>query len=230
MSKNRGEHSTAWNKNIGVGATLLENWVEERAVGPRIVEERSNIALVSKQGHENILSHVSHQNRNQYRTTTEDTYGTSPIDSRLPTKIGKRRQYLEAALLKQALMEESVPTMDPKEQWKTTTLQDYAHEDIYPPIRELGKTLPPKEKLDQYKNPITFWTDYAAKGSGTAICSTRADLLHKECYPGTEGPATFGHKSGQLHQHDASSKPIMFGKQSKFSTPIQEYKKGECKE
>ena len=45
------QHSSAWNRHHGVGATLLENWVEERAVGERIIQERSNIATLSRQGH-----------------------------------------------------------------------------------------------------------------------------------------------------------------------------------
>jgi hypothetical protein len=41
-----------WNQNHGVGQTLLENWVEERAVGDLILEDRNKpIALVSRSGH-----------------------------------------------------------------------------------------------------------------------------------------------------------------------------------
>jgi hypothetical protein len=38
-----------------------------------------------------------------------------------------------------------------------------------------------------------------------------------------------GHKSGQLHQHETSAIPVWFGKNASFSTPIEEYKKGETK-
>jgi hypothetical protein len=45
------QHSSAWNRHHGVGATLLDNWVEERAVGDKIIKERENIAKLSRQGH-----------------------------------------------------------------------------------------------------------------------------------------------------------------------------------
>jgi hypothetical protein len=45
------QHSSAWNRHHGVGVTLLDNWVEERAVGERIIQERSNIIELSRQGH-----------------------------------------------------------------------------------------------------------------------------------------------------------------------------------
>lgn len=41
-----------WNRNHGVGATLLENWVEERAVGSLIEDERNQpAAQLSRHGH-----------------------------------------------------------------------------------------------------------------------------------------------------------------------------------
>ena len=47
---------TDWNQNHGVGVTLLENWVEERAVGDKILEEReSGNENLSKHGHQDIL-------------------------------------------------------------------------------------------------------------------------------------------------------------------------------
>ncbi len=45
------DHSSAWNKHQGVGATLLDNWVEERAVGDKIIKERSDNIFLSKYGH-----------------------------------------------------------------------------------------------------------------------------------------------------------------------------------
>ncbi len=45
------DHSSAWNKHHGVGATLLDNWVEERAVGEKIIKERLDIVSLSKHGH-----------------------------------------------------------------------------------------------------------------------------------------------------------------------------------
>ncbi len=48
-------HGTDWNRHRGVGATLLENWVEERAVGDLIIEERTDLPFLSRQGHKVIL-------------------------------------------------------------------------------------------------------------------------------------------------------------------------------
>jgi hypothetical protein len=54
-------NGTDWNRHHGVGATLLENWVEERAVGEKILEERASIAALSKAGHSvcNIRPYIS---------------------------------------------------------------------------------------------------------------------------------------------------------------------------
>ena len=49
---------TDWNRHNGVGATLLENWVEERAVGDRILDERASIAYLSQNGHKVILHYL----------------------------------------------------------------------------------------------------------------------------------------------------------------------------
>ena len=46
------KNKTDWNRHHGVGETLLENWVEERAVGDLIIEERSNLPHLSRQGHQ----------------------------------------------------------------------------------------------------------------------------------------------------------------------------------
>ena len=51
-------HGTDWNRHRGVGATLLENWVEERAVGDLILEERSDLPHLSRAGHK--VTKVNH--------------------------------------------------------------------------------------------------------------------------------------------------------------------------
>jgi hypothetical protein len=43
---------SGWNRHHGVGATLLENWVEERAVGDKVLVERENPTALNKNGHE----------------------------------------------------------------------------------------------------------------------------------------------------------------------------------
>jgi hypothetical protein len=56
--------------------------------------------------------------------------------------MGKRRQMLQAELLKLAAKVEEKPKTDVKEHWKTTNFCDYAHEDIFPPTRKLGDSKP----------------------------------------------------------------------------------------
>ena len=51
------QHGSDWNRHQGVGATLLENWVEERAVGHLIEEERSDIEELCKKGHKALLTY-----------------------------------------------------------------------------------------------------------------------------------------------------------------------------
>ncbi len=49
------QHGTDWNRHHGVGATLLENWVEERAVGGTILQEREDIKKLSRNGHKVLV-------------------------------------------------------------------------------------------------------------------------------------------------------------------------------
>ncbi|KAJ3272690.1 Sperm-associated antigen 8 [Terramyces sp. JEL0728] len=182
-------HSSAWNKHNGVGATLLDNWVEERAVGDKIMKERSNIILLSKQGHDDILKNNS-KDKPSYHTTHSDAYSASlrPVQM----SLGKRRQLLEAELVKRAMHEDQVAKSDAGNHWETTTSGDFAHSEIFPPTRKLGAELPLEELRKKFDKPITFWTDHAGK----------------EC----------------------SAASVSFGRKAAFSTPIQEYKKSDCKE
>ena len=49
------QQGTDWNRHHGVGATLLENWVEERAVGEVMLEERTDLSKLSRAGHKVII-------------------------------------------------------------------------------------------------------------------------------------------------------------------------------
>ena len=79
---------------------------------------------------------------NQYRTTSLDTYQALHRVDPSQNSTGKRRQHLQAELLKLASSEEKPEIVDEKEQWKTTSFCDYAHEDIFPPTRPLGASKP----------------------------------------------------------------------------------------
>nr|KAJ3419810.1 hypothetical protein HK105_006475 [Polyrhizophydium stewartii] len=217
---------TDWNRHHGVGATLLENWVEERAVGDLIIQERSDISKLSRFGHKDILTH-SGQPPAPMRSTHSDAYSALSRPDAAKVNLGKRRQFMEAELLKMALSDpDPTPAINTAKDWVSTTMQDFSHRD---------------ESLEKFARPITFWTDFAAKGSGTAICSTSAATLHMQGYPHTAtatsespiaaaAPASVasgvlvGHRAGQVHQHEASVAPIRFGKHPEFSTPIHENK------
>ncbi|KAJ3067211.1 hypothetical protein HDU98_009594 [Podochytrium sp. JEL0797] len=185
---------TDWNRHHGVGTTLLENWVEERAVADKILEERQNFAGVSKRGH---------------LTTQKASFAISASRSD-PNKIerGKRRQLIEAELMKRAIEESKEPNPDRSaKSWISTNHNDFSSE---APIANLGFQQPPHEKQSRYNHPITFWSDHATKGCGTVICST---AFTKE---GVElPPQEFG---------------IQFGKHAAFSTPIKEFNKAPVKD
>ena len=148
----------------------------------------------------------------------------------------KLKPYIIYAMTKKNRADTEVKqgTSNGSKQWVSTTKEDFSHSDIYPPVVKLGSTQPDQSLIEKYARPITFWTDFAAKGSGTAICSTPAKTLHELAH---EQNATayvhgnvIGHRAGQVHQHDASVAAIRFGKHPAFSTPIQYLKKGQSKE
>ena len=45
------KQGTDWNRHHGIAPTLLENWVEERAIGDLVYEERVAIPLFNRHGH-----------------------------------------------------------------------------------------------------------------------------------------------------------------------------------
>ena len=75
-----------------------------------------------------------------FKTTAMETY--QPPARPAMDSMGKRRQKLQAELLKLATKQDVKPTVDVKEHFKSTTLNDYAHEDIFPPTKKLGSTKP----------------------------------------------------------------------------------------
>eukprot|EP00842_Homolaphlyctis_polyrhiza_P003996 jgi/Hompol1/4598/HPOL_001796-RA len=225
---------TDWNRHHGLGETLLENWVEERAVGDLIIQD--------------ILTHSADLG-GKIQSTHREAYSAIPHPDGAKSNLGKRRQFMEAELLKIAMSETAPqPSINTSKDWISTTQHDFSHTDVYPPLDRLGSKLPDREQLQKFASPITFWTDYASKGSGTAICSTQTSVLHSQGCKGMHHAHSsshttncaecedldrshgIGHRAGQAHQHDASSAPIVFGKHTAFSTPISEYKKGPNKE
>ena len=96
-----------WNRHHGVGATLLENWVEERAVGALIEEERADISKLSRYGHkvmgliQDLL--VNSKKWNTPKPTTLETQESVYKSKDSKAQIKSRRAQLEAELLKMAM-------------------------------------------------------------------------------------------------------------------------------
>ncbi|KAJ3331983.1 hypothetical protein HDU76_001657 [Blyttiomyces sp. JEL0837] len=192
-----------WNKHLGVGATLLDNWVEERAVGEKILLERSNIAALSKMGHSDILTHAPHAEQRTLRTTNQDAYDALERRQINRVTVGRRRQLVENELMKRAISEVKEATVDRSaENWLSTAHHDYSS-DV--PVHNLGTSPPSADALQKFSSPITFWSDHASKGTGTVICSKRYE------------------KTGE------ASKNTKFGRHAAFSTPIEDYHRGATK-
>ncbi|KAJ3296612.1 hypothetical protein HK104_001438 [Borealophlyctis nickersoniae] len=277
-------NGTDWNKHRGVGATLLENWVEERAVaesaklrnggdmegeredgcdgGGRGGHRRSLVEL-SKKGHPDILAHAS--NFRDLTTTHRDAFRPrQPNDVPPPPRIGgsrgagmamgKRRQMIEAELMKLAVRDEDTEAPQAVDtsakSWVSTHHADYDHRDYYGDMKELGSQPPSQDALAHFADPITFWSTQAITGTGATICSTTTtDLLHlgtpaecaecgsgSDCYCGTvqrssvrqDGKRPEGDAPGELYH--ASAAGVKFGKHAAFTTPIEEYRKGDVKD
>jgi hypothetical protein len=82
-----------------------------------------------------------------------------------------------------------------------------------------------QEQSAKFSRPITFWTDFAVKGSGTAICSTNATELQKrgglDACDSTGAPVV-GLRACQVYQDHASAAAVRFGRHAAFTTPIKE--------
>ncbi|KAI8614062.1 hypothetical protein BC830DRAFT_1129210 [Chytriomyces sp. MP71] len=198
---------TDWNRHHGVGATLLENWVEERAVSDQILEERQNMAKLSKMGHNNILVHD--QKLREVGTTTKEAFGNvsqHPDVNKIAK--GRRRVLLEAELMKRAMEDMKEPAVDRSaKEWKSTNHNDFS---TTIPLSHIGFQPPDEDKAARYEHPITFWSDHATKGLGTVICSTDFDNPVEAAIKDTYG--------------------TRFGKHAAFSTPIKEFKRGPVKD
>ncbi|KAJ3217141.1 hypothetical protein HK099_005597 [Clydaea vesicula] len=149
------KNGTDWNRHHGNGATLLENWVEERAIDPSLhFEDREKNYL--KRAHKGILSEGK---AFPMKTTSQESY-TKKDDEIHKITIGKKRLQFETELLMRAVkdMEEKVENRTAKD-WISTNHQDFAHSDIYGEIKDLGSVPPSEDDLEKYKVPITFWSE-----------------------------------------------------------------------
>lgn len=217
-------NGTDWNRHGAVGATLLENWVEERAVGDKVIEER-DVRRLSRSGHVGVLVHdtgTPFKDEAPHATVSRlaYTYDTA----RKKPGLGKRRQLVEAELLGRAIEDVKFRVSQPtQEEWVSLTHKDYNKTftpslDIDHPERQYDADLAAK-----YKLPITYWSSEYERGE--IIASTPLDRHQKavdrtrtrEDYPDA--------RSGSL-----GHRPVKFGRHTDFSTPIEDYVKAPVKD
>lgn len=139
----------------------------------------------------------------------------------VPTKT-RRRLILEQELLKLSISQHEEQTVaDSAKDWISMTKLDFSGQDFSPqklsiPLLTLA-TLPSKSAIANFATPITFWSDFATKETGTTICSTDSRRLYEV--------------GGRIKSHlEANPAPVKFGKHAGFSTMIQEYNKTTSKE
>ncbi|KAH9277330.1 hypothetical protein BASA83_000197 [Batrachochytrium salamandrivorans] len=210
-----------WNKHHGVGATLIENWVEEQAVGDLIISERSDVRNLSRDGHKDIIFQSNTKPIVPMISTSKEAYSAIPLFGSSKPSLGKRRQFMEAEMLKIAISDQQEkPLVNSSKMWQSTTMHDFAHTDIYPPLNKLGSKLP-----DQFDKPITFWSGLCRKRKWNSFAPYQHKLFTPKGSQAQESALTtkwavdenqsslfWGHRAGQIHEMDASNVPIGLGK------------------
>ncbi|KAJ3204773.1 hypothetical protein HDU82_005620 [Entophlyctis luteolus] len=148
------------------------------------------------------------KNLRELGTTSQAAFSQMNGPDRNKTVLGKKRQLIEAELMKRAVNDLKEPPIDRSAQeWRSINHSDFSTDvklclDIQPVSEEITA---------KYQHPITFWSDHAKKGCGTVICSTK--------FAGAVDDVTATNEEG-----------IRFGKHAAFSTPIQEFNKGPVKD
>ncbi|KAI9220738.1 hypothetical protein BC828DRAFT_382791 [Blastocladiella britannica] len=172
---------TTWNKHGEVGATLLANWVEERAVGSdRILRER-NVPYLSRQGHSNLLEQRLHEDPAQkFTTVSRLSYQPSGAHEkrRFPSPMGKLRTLKEKAWTTEAIEHLQPKTIRHPTIYETSTAG--AHFDpTFSPSLSPSKLPPSLVLASSYvvpappmdDAPITFWSHHVARGAHTTYAS-----------------------------------------------------------
>ncbi|KAI8911950.1 hypothetical protein DFJ77DRAFT_468352 [Powellomyces hirtus] len=251
-SEEQTQHQKLVQPKRTIGATLLSNWVEERACCALGLDDQP----VSR-AHAGLLVHGADTHDPKAFETTQQAMSsliaakiapTMPSSKRHSTG-GKRGAMRDERLMRQALSDataeaarnaarESAAGADAG--WISTHAKDYGHEDLYGRIPELGTVPPSEEDVRRFETPITFWSDFAVKGSGTTVSSSKTEDLQRRGRQGggysytwtgsQERKAVVGHRAGQANQHHASPASVSFGKHADFTTPIKEYAKGPVKD
>lgn len=194
---------TDWNKHNGVGATLLENWVEERSTEDYIANERQIGHKLDRLGHKNILA--SPDGNGRLETTCQASYKKNDFDQQVHRKQGRIKTLLEQKwreqIIQEIVEEERKSKIVPPTEFVSVFQEDFGHKDLYPNLQFLGHTKPTEEEIAKYQFPISFWSDHASKYDGNTICSIT------------------GSEFRQLEENQR----IRFGRHAAFSTPVEEY-------
>ncbi|KAI9139707.1 hypothetical protein BKA69DRAFT_1126271 [Paraphysoderma sedebokerense] len=227
---------TTWNQHNGVGAVLLGNWFEERTVGAEKILKERDVKFVSKFGHTDILVQDKHENLREKFTTVakasyQPTIQSQSLD-RTPEKVKtiKERQWATEAV---ANLTPSPPPQSTPNLWTSVTRQDFHASGSHSPISLLQKNSAlnasadyPTPSLPVPKEPITFWSQQLTQGATTVYCSIPR---HAKFDP-TERKIIRGIPSAGVNDVESKNDPVKFIKNTKFSTPIEQYKEGANKE
>ncbi|KAH6561760.1 hypothetical protein BASA62_009590 [Batrachochytrium salamandrivorans] len=203
-----------WNKHHGVGATLIENWVEEQAVGDLIISERSDVRNLSRDGHKDIIFQSNAKPIVPMISTSKEAYSAIPLFGSSKPSLGKRRQFMEAEMLKIAISDQQEQPLDQSFQIRTNLISLISQ-------LHSGATMLQKE-VEQPFAPYQhkLFTPKGFPGSGKRFDNKVAVDENQS--------SVLGHRAGQIHEMDASNVPIRFGKHPMFSTPIHESKYDEA--
>ncbi|KAJ1504880.1 hypothetical protein HMI55_001830 [Coelomomyces lativittatus] len=183
---------TTWNQHGGVGATLLDNWVEERAVGAvRILKER-DVRYISERGHADILIQDRNEDpREKFRTVCKAAYQPPPLISSRHPKQSQRKTMKERKWSEHEFQIPSVISPPTSSMYQSTAHAAYHRPDFHPTIPH------PDDFMNVQEHPITFWSHLHHDGAHTVYGSTPK-----------------GNGDGPYIQR--------FGKHVEFSTPIEE--------
>ncbi|TPX44841.1 hypothetical protein SeMB42_g04184 [Synchytrium endobioticum] len=185
------------NHKAPLGQVLLANFVEERAVADKGFKDPEDLPTLSKAGHQGILAQSTDAGHRELVTTMKAAFQATPANY---GKMGRRQQLLEEEFARMAASEIKEPVEDRSaKDWISTAKKDFAHDDIYAPVEDLGSK-PVDESLKRaFAQPISFWSDQARLANGIAFATTPAVAL---------------------------SQDPQFGRRADFSTTVHEYRKG----
>jgi len=147
--------SASWNRNpASVAPVLIENFVEERAVGHFVAQERGNIRKLTKEGHMALLIHDPNlDDAQRLATVSQVTFrgATAPRRAVPPRAYQRQMEILQASTNDVLSMMELPP--------ETGNLQSTNQELLFSP--ELPSPFPEvtKELSERYSRPITVYTE-----------------------------------------------------------------------